>query len=32
LVVRPKAGAQPDFAKIRASLPLLVKRAARKVR
>jgi ribonuclease P protein component len=32
LVVRPKAGAQPEFVKIRVSLPSLVKRAARKVR
>jgi len=32
LVVRPKAGATPEFHKIRASLPALVKRAARKVR
>jgi ribonuclease P protein component len=31
LVVRPKAGAKPDFHKIFASLPALAKRAARKV-
>jgi ribonuclease P protein component len=32
LVVRPKAGAKPDFHRVAASLPLLTKRAARKVR
>lgn len=32
IVVRPKAGAQPNGPKILLSLPALVKRAARKVR
>lgn len=32
IVVRPKAGATPTFEKIRHSLPVLVKRAARKIR
>jgi ribonuclease P protein component len=31
LVVRPKAGAEPDFERIRGSLPVLVKRVARKL-
>jgi ribonuclease P protein component len=32
LVVRPKAGAEPDFRRISASLPMLTKRAARKIK